>query len=93
MFASQGCEVLTLHRTHFGHLQLGELPERGEPCAGGSLQLSEDRDGTGQVVVVVAGEDVANGGGIAEEDDRRRRGQADRGRGPLRSRDRGREER
>lgn len=26
MFASQGCEVLTLHRTYFGHLDLGELP-------------------------------------------------------------------
>lgn len=26
MFASQGCEVLTLHRTHFGHLELGDLP-------------------------------------------------------------------
>ena len=25
MFASQGCEVLTLHRTHFGHLDLGDL--------------------------------------------------------------------
>lgn len=25
MFASQGCEVLTLHRTHFGHLELGGL--------------------------------------------------------------------
>lgn len=25
MFASQGCEVLTLHRTHFGHLDLGGL--------------------------------------------------------------------
>lgn len=25
MFGSQGCEVLTLHRTHFGHLDLGEL--------------------------------------------------------------------
>lgn len=25
MFASQGCEVLTLHRTRFGHLELGEL--------------------------------------------------------------------
>ena len=26
MFASQGFEVLTLHRSHFGHLDLGELP-------------------------------------------------------------------
>lgn len=26
MFASQGCEVLTLHRPRFGHLTLGELP-------------------------------------------------------------------
>lgn len=26
MFASQGCEVLTLHRSHFGHLDLGDLP-------------------------------------------------------------------
>lgn len=26
MFSSQGCEVLTLHRTQFGHLDLGELP-------------------------------------------------------------------
>jgi len=26
MFASQGCEVLTLHRTRFGHLDLGDLP-------------------------------------------------------------------
>ena len=26
MFASQGCEVLTLHRARFGHLELGELP-------------------------------------------------------------------
>lgn len=25
MFASQGCEVLTLHRSHFGHLELGAL--------------------------------------------------------------------
>jgi len=25
MFASQGCEVLTLHRSHFGHLELGDL--------------------------------------------------------------------
>jgi 16S rRNA pseudouridine516 synthase len=25
MFASQGCEVLSLHRTHFGHLDLGGL--------------------------------------------------------------------
>jgi len=25
MFASQGCEVLTLHRTRFGHLDLGDL--------------------------------------------------------------------
>jgi 16S rRNA pseudouridine516 synthase len=25
MFASQGCEVLTLHRTRFGHLDLGNL--------------------------------------------------------------------
>jgi 16S rRNA pseudouridine516 synthase len=25
MFSSQGCEVLTLHRTRFGHLDLGEL--------------------------------------------------------------------
>jgi 16S rRNA pseudouridine516 synthase len=25
MFASQGCEVLTLHRTRFGHLGLGDL--------------------------------------------------------------------
>lgn len=25
MFASQGCEVLTLHRVRFGHLELGEL--------------------------------------------------------------------
>ncbi len=25
MFASQGCEVLTLHRTRFGHLELGDL--------------------------------------------------------------------
>jgi 16S rRNA pseudouridine516 synthase len=25
MFASQGCEVLTLHRVRFGHLDLGEL--------------------------------------------------------------------
>lgn len=25
MFASQGCEVLTLHRARFGHLELGEL--------------------------------------------------------------------
>lgn len=26
MFASQGNEVLTLHRTRFGHLELGDLP-------------------------------------------------------------------
>lgn len=26
MFASQGSEVLTLHRSHFGHLDLGDLP-------------------------------------------------------------------
>ena len=26
MLASQGCEVLTLHRSHFGHLDLGDLP-------------------------------------------------------------------
>jgi 16S rRNA pseudouridine516 synthase len=26
MFASQGCEVLTLHRARFGHLDLGDLP-------------------------------------------------------------------
>ena len=26
MFASQGCEVLSLHRPHFGHLDLGDLP-------------------------------------------------------------------
>jgi 16S rRNA pseudouridine516 synthase len=26
MFGSQGCEVLTLHRSHFGHLALGDLP-------------------------------------------------------------------
>ncbi len=26
MFASQGCEVLTLHRAQFGHLELGDLP-------------------------------------------------------------------
>jgi 16S rRNA pseudouridine516 synthase len=26
MFASQGCEVLTLHRARFGHLDLGTLP-------------------------------------------------------------------
>jgi 16S rRNA pseudouridine516 synthase len=26
MFASQGCEVLTLHRAKFGHLELGDLP-------------------------------------------------------------------
>jgi 16S rRNA pseudouridine516 synthase len=26
MFASQGCEVLTLHRTQFGHLDLGDVP-------------------------------------------------------------------
>lgn len=26
MFASQGCEVLTLHRPRFGHLDLGDLP-------------------------------------------------------------------
>ena len=26
MFASQGCEVLTLHRLRFGHLELGEVP-------------------------------------------------------------------
>ena len=25
MFASQGCEVLTLHRARFGHLELGDL--------------------------------------------------------------------
>lgn len=25
MFASQGCEVLTLHRVRFGHLEVGEL--------------------------------------------------------------------
>lgn len=25
MFASQGCEVLTLHRSQFGHLELGDL--------------------------------------------------------------------
>jgi 16S rRNA pseudouridine516 synthase len=25
MFGSQGCEVLTLHRTQFGHLELGDL--------------------------------------------------------------------
>ncbi len=25
MFANQGCEVLTLHRAQFGHLQLGDL--------------------------------------------------------------------
>ncbi|MBI5424738.1 MAG: rRNA pseudouridine synthase [Opitutae bacterium] len=25
MFASQGCEVLTLHRVRFGHLEIGEL--------------------------------------------------------------------
>ena len=27
MFASQGCEVLTLRRTRFGDLELGDLPE------------------------------------------------------------------
>jgi len=27
MFASQGNEVLTLHRNRFGHLELGDLPE------------------------------------------------------------------
>ena len=26
MFASQGCEVLTLHRPRFGHLELGDVP-------------------------------------------------------------------
>ncbi len=26
MLASQGCEVLTLHRVRFGHLELGDLP-------------------------------------------------------------------
>jgi len=26
MFASQGCEVVNLHRTQFGHLGLGDLP-------------------------------------------------------------------
>lgn len=26
MLASQGCEVVTLHRSHFGHLELGDLP-------------------------------------------------------------------
>ncbi len=26
MFASQGCEVLTLHRLRFGHLELGDVP-------------------------------------------------------------------
>lgn len=26
MFASQGCEVLTLHRARLGHLELGDLP-------------------------------------------------------------------
>jgi 16S rRNA pseudouridine516 synthase len=26
MFASQDCEVLTLHRARFGHLELGDLP-------------------------------------------------------------------
>jgi 16S rRNA pseudouridine516 synthase len=26
MFASQGCEVVTLHRTRFGNLELGDLP-------------------------------------------------------------------
>jgi len=26
MLASQGCEVVTLHRSHFGHLDLGDLP-------------------------------------------------------------------
>ena len=26
MLASQGCEVLTLHRARFGHLELGDLP-------------------------------------------------------------------
>ncbi|MBI3884668.1 MAG: rRNA pseudouridine synthase [Opitutae bacterium] len=26
MFASQGCEVVTLHRPRFGHLELGDLP-------------------------------------------------------------------
>ena len=26
MFASQGCEVLTLHRSRFGQLELGDLP-------------------------------------------------------------------
>lgn len=26
MFASQGCEVLALHRARFGHLELGDLP-------------------------------------------------------------------
>ena len=26
MFASQGCEVLALHRARFGHLDLGDLP-------------------------------------------------------------------
>lgn len=26
MFASQGCEVLTLHRARFGHMELGDLP-------------------------------------------------------------------
>ena len=26
MFASQGAEVLTLHRARFGHLELGDLP-------------------------------------------------------------------
>jgi len=26
MFASQGCEVLTLHRARFGHMDLGDLP-------------------------------------------------------------------
>ncbi|MEN9403629.1 MAG: Ribosomal small subunit pseudouridine synthase, partial [Verrucomicrobiota bacterium] len=26
MFATQGCEVLTLHRARFGHLDLGDLP-------------------------------------------------------------------
>jgi 16S rRNA pseudouridine516 synthase len=28
MFSSQGCEVLTLHRSHFGDLALGDLPPR-----------------------------------------------------------------
>jgi 16S rRNA pseudouridine516 synthase len=26
MFASQGCEVISLHRARFGHLELGDLP-------------------------------------------------------------------